>query len=143
MKRSFTLTELLIVVVIVGVLTTLAVNQYGSVRERTLSREAIANLKLIAAAERIYNMEQGFFYPITATGGPDSQESWTIINNNLRLSINERNWNYKVSSLAGNDFEAAADRQGGPGGYLDCEYKLKKNTPDDEPVPTVPADCAQ
>jgi type II secretory pathway pseudopilin PulG len=132
----------LIVLVIVGVLTTLAVTQYGSVRERTLSREAIANLKLIAAAERIYNMEQGFFYPITAAGGPASEDSWTIINNNLRLYINERNWDYAVSTLTVNGFEAAADRQGN-GGYLDCEYKLNKNTPEDEPVAVVPAKCAQ
>jgi prepilin-type N-terminal cleavage/methylation domain-containing protein len=135
MKRSFTLTELLIVVVIVGVLTTLAVTQYGSVRERTLSREAIANLKLIAAAERIYNMEQGFFYPFGGAGEND----FNNINDNLRLSLTERNWDYDISGGDAN-FTAQADRQG-TGGYLECQYTLNNNPSDDEPVPT--ADCAQ
>jgi prepilin-type N-terminal cleavage/methylation domain-containing protein len=136
MKRGFTLTELLIVIVIVGVLTTLAVTQYGSVKERALSREAMANLKLIAAAERIYRMEQGFFYPSGGAGQNDFNE----INNKLRLSLTERNWDYNIVGGDAN-FTAQADRQG-TGGYLDCQYKIDNNNPD-EPVPTNPANCAQ
>jgi prepilin-type N-terminal cleavage/methylation domain-containing protein len=128
MKRSFTLVELLIVVVIVGVLTTLAVTQYGSVKERTLSREAIANLKLITAAERIYGMEYDGYYPVS------TQDD---INLNLRLSVNERNWDYAVSTSGGN-FTATADRQG-TGGYLDCQYTFTDAdiAADRDPVPNV------
>jgi prepilin-type N-terminal cleavage/methylation domain-containing protein len=123
MKRGFTLTELLITIVIVGVLTTLAVTQYGGVRERALAREAIANLKLIAAAERIYDMEEGFFYP---TSGSETDAA--AINTFLKLSINERNWDYAVSGSAGG-FTATSDRA-----VSGCQYTISNGQ--DEPTPT-------
>jgi hypothetical protein len=74
-------------------------------------------------------MEEGFFYP---TSGSETDAA--AINTFLKLSINERNWDYIVAST-GPNFNATAQRQGS-GGYLDCEYVIDTLVgTGDEPVP--------
>lgn len=90
---AFTLLEIVIVIVIIGILGTLAVNQFGPVKERALDNEAKANLKLIQAAEKIYKMETGSYYP--ASG---SDTNIATINSNLKLSLTEANWDYLTKS---------------------------------------------
>lgn len=114
LKRGFTILELLIVVIIVGVLATLGFVNYGGVRENAVTKEARANLKLIAAAERIYRMEVGYFYPQTGVVAAEG-----TINDDLRLSLPEvlaRRWNYSINSDGSNDlFTATATRNDGSG----------------------------
>ena len=126
MKKAFSLLELIIVVVIMGIAASFAIPSYFKTREHALGKEASSNLKLIAAAERIYRMEQGTYYPPSGTeSGIDN------INTNLRLLIVETNWDYSI--LGGvNSFTAHADRNGS-GGYLDCQYSLANNDADGEP----------
>lgn len=84
--------ELIIVIVILGVLATLALTHYGSYQERALDREAQANLKLIVAAEKIYRMEVGGYY-----GTVDISS----INDNLKLLLStgdERKWDYQTTA---------------------------------------------
>lgn len=87
---GFTLVELIIVIIIIGILATFAMPAYRVTKERALDDEAQANLKLIRAAERIYRMELGEY---AACNGIDE------INNYLKLSIpvGNPNWNYKVT----------------------------------------------
>ena len=59
MKRSFTLIELLIVVLIVGILATVALPQYTKVIERTRLTEAIVMVKALADAMELYYIERG------------------------------------------------------------------------------------
>lgn len=54
---SFTLLELVIIIIIMGILATLSLNTYARQKEHTLGKEAIANLKLIGAAQRIYRLQ--------------------------------------------------------------------------------------
>ena len=88
--------ELIVVVVIVGILAALGVTQYGGYRERTLNKEALANLRLIQAAQRVYFLEHGHYYP--PSGANISNIS--AIDSNLKLTIPSTNqkWNYNVSS---------------------------------------------
>lgn len=58
----------------------------------TLDKEATVNLKLIQAAEKIYRMENTFYYPYTGYA-PANTDS---INTNLKLSLTTKNWNYSI-----------------------------------------------
>lgn len=95
-RDAFTMLEMMVVVIIVGILATLAIVQYGGYREEAVNKEAVANLKLIRSAERIHRMEVGTYYP--ASG---SVSSLTQLNDNLKLDLpaaTNRNWNYAVWS---------------------------------------------
>ncbi|MBU0547290.1 MAG: type II secretion system GspH family protein [Candidatus Omnitrophica bacterium] len=103
-KKSFTLIELLIVVVIIGILAALALPGFGTSKERVLDREAKANLALIQAAEKIYRMESSFYYPSSG-----STSVIADINTNLRVNLptGASSWTYAVD---GDSDETTASR---------------------------------
>jgi len=122
-KTSFSLLELIIVMVIIGILSTLSVRQYNTSREKALAYEAKSNLKLVAAAEKVYRLEMDFFFPFSTT-------SWSLneINTNLKLSLTERNWSWSISGSGSTSFTTTADRVSG--GYLDCNYQITNASSD-------------
>lgn len=115
--RGFTLLELVFVLVIIGVLTTLSIAHYSPIRERAIAREAVAALRLIAAAERIYRMELGGYYPPGAT-----QSNINVINDQLRLRLRGNNWDYSITSNGDDTFIATADRV-----TTDCQYTIDQD----------------
>ncbi|MBL7131774.1 MAG: prepilin-type N-terminal cleavage/methylation domain-containing protein [Candidatus Omnitrophica bacterium] len=127
---GFTLIELIAVVIIVAILISLAVPQYTKTIERAKEKEAIANLKLMQAAQKIYKLEQGFFYP--GSGGPSIDE----INENLRLDLNENQWQYNVPATGtDDDFSAMAYR----GDWKTRTYSIDQDLT--EPVCSPSANC--
>lgn len=89
-KLGFTLIEVVTVIIIIGVLATLAIPSFQTMRERSIDQEAVANLRLIAAGERIFRMEVGNYYVSTAP-------HITNINTNVSLFLPfgaTRNWDY-------------------------------------------------
>jgi prepilin-type N-terminal cleavage/methylation domain-containing protein len=109
-KKGYTLIEILVVLVIIGTLAALAWPNYMAIKEKSLNREAKANLALIRAAEKIYRMEQGFYYP---HDGPTSIIS--DINSFLKLSLPESigiSWSISVDGPG----EAADALRSGGGG---------------------------
>ncbi len=116
---GFTLIELLIVIVIIIILAGIAMPNFAKAKERALTKEAIANLKLIAAAEKVYRMEYSTYYG--PEGGID------IINTNLKLYFtNENYWDYAITAAAVDTFAATAVRGG-------CTFTITHNDADGEP----------
>lgn len=109
-RLGFTLLELIVVVVIVGILVTLGLVNYGGIKERTLDKEATVNLKLIQAAEKIYRMENTFYYPYSGT------VDTSAINTNLKLSLTtaaNRNWDYSIPTVQSGTSTASRAGAGG------------------------------
>lgn len=61
MRKAFTLIELIIVSIIVGILASVALVQYRNVIEKSRSAEAYAILANISAAESAYNSEYNIY----------------------------------------------------------------------------------
>lgn len=127
--RAVTLTEILTVLIIIAILAALALPQFATTRERALSKEAKANLKIIDAAEKIYRMEAGFYYPYSGMQSDPAE-----LNTNLKLSLTENNWDYAITGNSGAGYTASANRQGS-GGYLDCQYSISESS--GEPTPNA------
>ncbi len=107
-KKGFTLLELLIVIIIIGILASLALPNFGKSKENVLNKEAISNLKLMQVAEKGHYLEMNTYYPSPAV----STSNIANINDNLKLSLNANNWTYTVWSSTGC---SQATRNGGDG----------------------------
>ena len=101
-RESFTLIELIVVVIIIGIMASIAMPQYFRVRERAMDKKAVAILNHIRAAEKQYRAEMESYY-FGAT-------NVTQINGNLSLEIaDDGNWNYTITG-GQNSFTAILDR---------------------------------
>jgi len=144
-KIGLTLLETIIVMIIVGILATLAIPRFTASQERAHSSEAIASLKMIGAAERMYRLEltPNAFVACSCnsagTGAGQCNNDPNGCNFLLKLSLNTDNWTYAVTQPLGpSTFRATADRIGA-GGFLNCQYVF--TDADADPVPAVAADC--
>ena len=94
--RGFTLLELVMVIIVIGILAAIALPNFTPMKEKALDKEAQASLRLILAAQKIYRMENIFYFP--QSGGPPDN---TSINSFLKLelpTIAGRAWNYTCTS---------------------------------------------
>lgn len=128
MRKGFTLIELAVVLIVVGILASMAVASFSGPKERALGKEATANLKFIQAAEKISKMETGSYY---------ISSNLANINTNLKLALTANNWAYAITSTdATSNFTATAARNGS-GGYLECVYTITQSAAD----PTGTSSC--
>jgi prepilin-type N-terminal cleavage/methylation domain-containing protein len=122
-KTSFTLIELLIVIVIIGIVATLAVPQYQAMKEKAIAVEAINRLDLA--------MKEVLLYFIEKNGIID--ESWVYITDKV-LSWKTEYWAYGWScKTAGpilpNHITITAGRRNGPyvGTYISRRWCYEDN----------------
>ncbi len=79
--KAFSLMELMVVVTIAGVVAAFAIPNYQRSVNTAAGKDAVNNLRLIAAAQQLYLARNGSYYPSAGT------VNVFAINTNLHLSI--------------------------------------------------------
>jgi prepilin-type N-terminal cleavage/methylation domain-containing protein len=87
-KSAFTLVELLIVVVLVGILTTFAMPGFIEMQKKAKDRDARTQLKRIQEAEKTYRLRNGAYIECSTTSGCSTD---------LGLDLSDQCWDYAVS----------------------------------------------
>ena len=105
-NEGFTIIELMVVLVIIGVLASLAIPGFSRTKERAFDKEARITLDLIVAGEKMYRAKIGFYYPSSGTVGESA------IEDNLQLDLSSSSWEYNITGLGGTNFNATAARSG-------------------------------
>lgn len=95
--KGFTLVEVLIVVIIIGILASIGIPQFADSIEKAKGAEARASLGHIQTAEKIYFAER---------------ETYTNNLGNLDISLPQRYWAITVNATA-TTYTAIATRSGG------------------------------
>lgn len=131
--HSFTLIELIAVVVIIGILAAIMVPNYNRARERAVDKQAKAILSLIRAAQRNYKMETGGYCPGTT--------SISDINTNLRLDlVDDGNWGYSITGSA-SSFTAELTRPTNKNGGYNRKWQLTTNDVNATCIPLGGSSC--
>ncbi|MFC1657899.1 type II secretion system protein [Candidatus Omnitrophota bacterium] len=122
--KAVTLLELLIVVILIGIIAAVGLPGFATMRERSLDNEAKVSLKLIQAAEKIYRMKVGVYWPDAGLADTAS------LNNELKLDLSESaqaSWTYEASSSGGSaPLSAQATRNNNPANW-DRDYYIDED----------------
>ena len=109
---GFSAIELMVVVIIIGILATMALPNFSKAAERARIRSALAVLSAIHSAERVYYLDQGEY-------GTDT-DLW--VNNNYLANPNsDPDWSFRVGTGRA-PFSAVAHRTSGS--YKDNEIRF-------------------
>jgi len=103
-QRGFTMVELLIVVLIIGILVSIAVPNYYSALERSKCAQAIHNIKTMRSAMLAYYVENQTFV------GADLATIGALVNATF---ISNSDWTYAPPTVAAGTFTLTATRQTG------------------------------
>lgn len=93
--KAFTLIEIIIVIVVIGILATLAGVVYSGMLEKGASEEAKMGISAILSAEEIYRINSGNYLEADSNG---------TLNTDLQLSLqtdSARKWNYSTTAASG------------------------------------------
>jgi prepilin-type N-terminal cleavage/methylation domain-containing protein len=106
-QKAFTLTEIIVVVIILGIIATLGVRYYINTMEHAHQRDAIVNLTAIHSANQVYRARNGQYWP------PASNQGVNAINTALKLNIIEDGMTYTCNTggTPGQTFACFADRK--------------------------------
>ncbi|MFH1094100.1 MAG: type II secretion system protein [Candidatus Omnitrophota bacterium] len=123
MRKSagFTLIELITVVVVIGILVTIALPNYARSVERSRCTFALNNLKAMRSAAIIYFRETQTFTGMTLAGME------TLAGANFYSDNSLPEWRFIINSVAANTFVLRANRLKGPhmGDYIELTYDDK------------------
>ncbi|MDP2910731.1 MAG: prepilin-type N-terminal cleavage/methylation domain-containing protein [Candidatus Omnitrophota bacterium] len=97
-RKGFTLVEVLIVVIIIGILAAIGIPQFAASIEKAKGGEARAGLGHIQTGEKVYFAENEYY---TTTLG------------DLDISLTNKFWAFSIASLTSTTYTATATRSGG------------------------------
>jgi len=97
-KKGFTLVEVLIVVIIIGILASIGIPQFAASIEKAKGGEARAGLGHIQTGEKVYFAEKEFY-----TTNPA----------NLDITLSQKYWVFSITTPSSTTYTATATRSGG------------------------------
>jgi type IV pilus assembly protein PilE len=130
-KRGFTLMEIIITIVILGVLAGLATPTYFKTIEQTRGNEALVNLGIVHMGEKLYRLNKGTYW--------DGGGATTIAAINTALDVDMSATYYtavNVTAVGGTSYAATFTRNAVEGGAGTKWYRNDYTNGDAAPVKT-------
>ena len=94
-EKSFTIIEIIIVLVVIGLLAALGIFIYSNTVEKARNAEAVIAAGNIRQAEIVHKIDKGEYVKASNVGE---------INNLLSLSISPKDYDYRVVGVSDQDF---------------------------------------
>ncbi len=108
-RKGFTLMELILTVIIIGILVSIAIPTYLTTVERARAREAKATLMSMHAAEQTYAAERRDYIDLPTS--PASDINWEIVGMENPNNNTNRSWDFEYSAASRS---GKAERISGP-----------------------------